>query len=198
MAQTHRQKGFSAVEAVVVVLILAVLAGGGWFVWHKHNGMRSVVTVTKSSSSVSNTDKQGQQPVNTVDDQYLAISEWGVRITLPGSLRGDISYFVDDKAKIDLGGPEKIDLVSKRFSAGSLKCAVVEGDTPRTLVSFYRETPADGVVTQDPSPFKTLNGVRYYFVETPCEEAINRSGSAQDKQLLSDLKDAVANTLENY
>jgi hypothetical protein len=107
------------------------------------------------------------------------------------------SYYEDTKARDDFGGPVKMTFTSKKFSQGGLKCAEVESG-PRGLLSIYRETDGEGPETTEPKPFKKLGSTRYYFAEPACAEAIDREGSADDRKLLKDLKEAITNTLENY
>lgn len=55
MRKIKSQSGFSAVEALIVVLVLVVLAGAGYFVWHKHHESTPKVKTGTSSSSTSTT-----------------------------------------------------------------------------------------------------------------------------------------------
>jgi len=94
MAQKLSSKGFTAIETTIVILVVAVLAFGGWFIWSK--------TRKKDNTSTNSTTTQNQNQKNANKDQqttdqsdggkYLVIKEWKVRLPLSESLRGDAEY----------------------------------------------------------------------------------------------------------
>ncbi len=195
--------GFSVIGVFAPVLIISTIALAGWYVWQQKRGVDPAKNINDSSQTSDDLDKAQdkaaeQDAKQSESDKYLVIKEWGLRITLPEDLRGDISYFVNDRAEKNFGGPILIDFVSKRFSAGNLKCAVIEGDVPRALVGFYREGEGEDSETLEPKPFKHIGGSRYYFVGSACEDDIQREGSDQDRRLMTDLKKAIQDTLEVY
>lgn len=189
-------QGFSTVAIIIALVVIAATGFAGWQVWQNRDKKQSNNThQTSGSSSPETKDQENSTPLEA--NQYLIIDEWNLRVTLPENLRGDISYFVNDRAEKDFGGPVLIDFVSKKFSAGSLRCAEIE-DLPRSLVSIERQFDSNGVFRRDVEPFKQIGGARYYFVGTGCEETIEREGSNEDKQLLASVKKAIQDTLENY
>jgi hypothetical protein len=186
------QKGF-AVAPLIIAIVILIVGSIGIYVWKKDDGKtkHSGDTMQATQPTSSETPEQ-----NTQENKYLVVSEWGVRITLPDELVGDIYYFMNDRAERLSGGPVLVDFTSKKFTAGNLKCAVIE-DGKRSLVSLERiELGNNNPSDYTPAPFKTIGNNAYRFAGTGCEEAINREGTAQDKQLLESLKNAVANTLE--
>jgi hypothetical protein len=52
MKAMHNQKGFSAVEAILIIVIIAAIGLGGWYVWKKQN--------TKDAHSTTNSQKQSE------------------------------------------------------------------------------------------------------------------------------------------
>jgi predicted negative regulator of RcsB-dependent stress response len=65
------QEGFSAVEALLILIIVAILGGVGWYVWHANNEADKNLTSASNTSSLSNkTDKS---------NGYFVIKEWNVR-----------------------------------------------------------------------------------------------------------------------
>lgn len=192
MFRKNHSNGFSVVGVIIIISVLAIIGVAGGVAWDNSN------EDTQSPALINPTPQnRSQQPTNDTRN-YLVIEEWGIRITLPEELKNDVTYSLNDKAQRDFGGPVRVDFLSKYFSEGSLKCAVVEDGIPRTVVSLYKEVDGVGGATQDPQPFKRIGDVRYYFSATSCEEAINQNGSDKDRQLLSDLKNAISNTLENH
>jgi len=186
MTRALASRGFATITVIVSLCILILLIGSMWYITkrnHRNDASKELQVNTTQNTSVSKRSK------------YLDIQEWNVQVKIPASMQGDISYFVNTRAEKDTGGPLLIDFVSKRFSAGALKCGDIEDGIPRSLVSIYRELDSDGIFTNDPQPFKKIANTRYYFSTTSCEESINREGTPEDKQLITDLKQLITNTL---
>lgn len=202
--QKQSSLGFSILAIVISIAVIIGLSVGGLYVWNKNHKSsqsnkdnNSSQTNNSNNSSNSNTGNNNSQSDPSEGGKYLVIKEWGVRFEVPEGLRGDISYFENDRAHVDFGGPILMDILSKKFSSGTQKCAVQE-TTPRSLISLEEIDLNINPVTPStiPQPFKTIGNKAYSFSATPCEEAINREGSDEYKKLLADLKYAIANTME--
>lgn len=194
MGKKISSEGFTAIAIILIAVVVLAVGAAGWYIIRGKDEKKQT-----NNSQQASSDKTKETTKQLTDaNKYLIIKEWNLRIELPENLSDDISYFINNQAERDFGGPVRVDFTSGKFSAGSLKCAVVEGDQPRVLVSIYKEVNGAGGVTQVPQPFKQIDNIRYYFTVTSCEEAIDREGTPQDKQLLTDLKDAIASTLQNY
>ncbi len=185
---------------LLIVAILLAAAGIAYYALVYRPKQLALQTTNSPSQIV--TPAPGTQPepdVPVVNDPYLNVPEWGVRIKLPPELQGDVTYIINDYHTKKIGAPPTLDFLSKKFSAGSFKCAVVEGDYPRVLVSVSRLYIQQGVDVRTqyyPSPFAVHNDYAYRFDGSYCEEAILREGSDADRALLNTLKQAVQNTLE--
>lgn len=77
----HHQKGFTLVEGLLVVLIVAALGAGGWYMYS-----RSQSNDTASTTSV-------QQKPKASAKAYLAIPEAGIRLPLTEAIK-DAYYSV--------------------------------------------------------------------------------------------------------
>ncbi len=199
--QKITDKGFTVIIAAIALGILATIAAGGWLVWNSRQNSNTNHSEETTQTKTPNQSQQEESSIDPVDPseggKYLYIEEWGVRVALPENLRGDISYFVNDRAERDFGGPVLIDFTSKRFSKGNLKCAVVENeDLPRTLLSLERVSGENQIL--DEEPISEIDGTKYYLTSNGCEEVIQKSGSDEDKQLIASLKKAITDTLEKY
>lgn len=183
--------GFTTVVAIAIVAM--ILAGlSGFYVWNKNNQ-------NQNNTQTTQTENTSQETADLSEGgKYLIIKEWGLRITLPEYIKGDISYFINDIAERTSGGPLRVDFLSRRFSSGSLKCAVVEESNPRTIVGFYRQGVGEGASGDTPTFFKSIGDYKYYFITPSCEEIVNKEGTDEDKKLIADLKAAISNTLEAY
>lgn len=196
MPKTPLPKKRRLLLTILLVLLAATIATIAWILWTQNSEVRqSTQDQNTNTNQLKPIEDENNEPAETVEtNPYLVIEEWGVRITLPEHLRGDISYYINDRIYQDFG-VIRLDLVSRVFSEGNLKCADIETD-PRGIVAIERQIDGQGGVTIDPQPFNSIGNSRFYFVQTGCEEAINRSGSEQDKQLVRDIKQAVKDTLE--
>ncbi len=184
------QKGFSLTIVLVSIVIVIVIGAGAWYVASRGDKNASSTTQPGKTTSQNKTEPKKVNPVD------ITVKEWGVKVTFPAELNGDISYFMNHRAEEDFGGPVILDFVSQKFSSGNLMCADIEGDIPRSLVGVERQLDSEGVYRTEPAPFKTIGEARYYISSpTACEEAIAREGTASDKKLLADLKKAIVDTL---
>jgi prepilin-type N-terminal cleavage/methylation domain-containing protein len=97
MPQRLQSKGFSVVEVLVVLVIIAVLALGGFFVWQRN---KDDDAKTKNNTSQNNTDNKDneeepkdEEPADPSEGgKYLVIDQWGMRFELPVEYRGDVEY----------------------------------------------------------------------------------------------------------
>jgi hypothetical protein len=107
---TSRQKGFSTVEGLLVVIIVLLIGFIGYYVWHSNRQTDKVLDTSKTGSSstainsfadckmaagsivqesfpekcVTKDGKSFTQPTKTPTTKYLVIKEWGVKIPLGG------------------------------------------------------------------------------------------------------------------
>jgi type II secretory pathway pseudopilin PulG len=79
------QNGFSAVEALLIVIIVGMLGGVGWYVWNANNqankNLDSASNVSSNTPVVKN-KKQTPSTGNssTAQKEYMTIKEWSVKI----------------------------------------------------------------------------------------------------------------------
>lgn len=90
--RTIKQTGFSIVVLLVVIAVIAALAGTGWVVYQR------VKPGTAKTNTTSNQNQTNQHAGNTGNPQTQAntfrIPELGIELTLPDSLK-DLKYAVD-------------------------------------------------------------------------------------------------------
>jgi hypothetical protein len=188
----NRSAGFSPIFLVIgifVVIMLAITAMNAF------SGSGSGDDDKKDANSSSKDDSKDSSTKRQDDGKYLLIPEWSVKFTLPESMRGDISYVLNLDG-LDTGRTPRIQLISKKFSAGTLQCPDNQA-APKVLISMYRYSENSGGLQQFPPPFTALpDGTRYYMDSTECQSAIRRSGSTEDQKFIKNLEDAVKQTLQ--
>lgn len=71
------QDGFAVIEATLIFIIIAAVAGIGWYVWQsKQKTDKTLNSTTSISSSIPQTTKQ-TKPADF--SKYLVINQWGVK-----------------------------------------------------------------------------------------------------------------------
>lgn len=92
MLKNTTQKGFSVLEALLITLLIAALAFGGWYFWQKNRKPDK----NNSNQNTSQSNQSGNTHQNNPDPseggKYLVIKEWNVRFLLPEELRGQVRY----------------------------------------------------------------------------------------------------------
>lgn len=92
MKQSASQKGFGTIGVAAIILVVAVIAFAGWYVWNK-NGKDDTKPTSQATQNQNQPKPDEQKPADpTEGGKYLVISEWGVRFQLPEDLRGDVTY----------------------------------------------------------------------------------------------------------
>lgn len=126
----NNQKGFAAVEAILILVIVAMIAGVGYYVWHSNQQTKA--TLDEASKSAQNSlAKTTKKPTSVT--QYLAIKEWGVKIPLTSDILD--SYYVTSNQ--DSPVPSQISL-----SLNSLKSTQCKADGWSPSI-YFRYTNKD-------------------------------------------------------
>jgi len=85
MGKLRNQDGFTAVEGILIAVIVCLVGFVGWYVWHNHKTAPISLT-SQSRSATTNTSSSTQ-------DTSLDITEWGVSMTIPQAL-GKVTYSI--------------------------------------------------------------------------------------------------------
>lgn len=180
------QKAFSAVEALLFLILIAILGFTGFYVYNANKN-------TNNTYKAANQDSKGtpkfssKKSVNstatpknsaTSGQQYFTIKEWGVQAPYSGDLH--LTYSINN-----LGGDPAIysaGLSSTELSNGQPadKCGAAAG----TLERAYADTVLDGAGTKasDPnSSYLTEHIGQYYYVYKHAQNLICGDISTQDK-----------------
>ena len=186
MLMNKTQKGFALIEGLLITLILAIIAFGGYYVWHTQ-------TTTDKSSKAAVSASQST-PSSSTSSGYLTIKEWGVRAPYNGAL--SLSY--------------KIDRNTAGFSSTQLSAAANGGCSgyggyimrllPNDLYLPGTETAAQvAAEPESAGTYKLLDGYYYFFVHNQalCPDIQLSDSNAADLQgKTSDAVKAITTNLE--
>ncbi|HET6924351.1 MAG TPA: hypothetical protein VFH39_00790 [Candidatus Saccharimonadales bacterium] len=104
MKSTSTQAGFAAIEAILILVIVAIIGGTGWFVWHTKQATDQSLTntasaqpgIAKANKAKTTTKKSATTtPASSTSTKYLIIKEWGVEIPLTSELAD--AYYLGPK-----------------------------------------------------------------------------------------------------
>lgn len=183
----NNQRGFSAVEGLLVVVIIGLIGFVGWYLWHSRP-VKTKTTITNTSSTkntASNTpSKSTTKPAADVNAGYLVIKEWGVKIKLRDSDKVTYTYDATQKDKQGEGDgiiDSMIDLEVKSKYYLNKECNPAVGYTRYSKVtdSFFVERA-------------TKIGNYYYMSSGSPFNCENDSDNALNGRIREDLVDIVA------
>jgi len=166
MTKESNDKGFSAVDVVVVLVVLIAIGLGGFAVWHSNHKTKSkTVANSKAAQSASSNQKaKTTPPSNTVpvktdpsdNGKYLVISEWNKRVLLPTHLQGKTAYKInaDTTTDPDSGLPlQAADIYIASSALEPTACSIIS-----TSVGDSVDTAAEYIKSNNSKPF---NAARY-------------------------------------
>ncbi|QKV91638.1 hypothetical protein HUT19_07610 [Streptomyces sp. NA02950] len=174
MTKKLSTNGFSVVEVVVVLFVVAALGVGGFFVWQKakHNDHKTSDAKTQTDQKTDTSKDNNPEPADPSEGgKYLVIKEWGVRFPLPENMRGDVKY--------GLRTDSPANQQSASFEVDSLSTL------PGSSCNFIEQSDGSGLsggtgvlLVRSPQPLDASEGVgsgpiytskdgKYYYLGTP-------------------------------
>lgn len=180
------QSGFAVVEIVVAVVILALIGGVGYYVYHS-NQQTDKKLDNLSSNLQKNPATSPTKPDNSVastqpKQKYLVIKQWGVELPLSASISD--AYYLNYNGSFGLG--------TRSLTALDSSCAP-NGDAPS---SIDRQSVASHDANQakvannnwgggfEPQVFSTRVGNYYYqfsHAQAACSQASTSTAKGQAK-----------------
>jgi hypothetical protein len=101
------QKGFAALESLLILVIIAIIGGIGWYAIHtKHQTDKILAQADKISQSTPALSKKSTPTsLNTNSTPaYLVIKEWGIKVKLGSADSSIVGYKIDNLTSC-LAGP---------------------------------------------------------------------------------------------
>lgn len=89
--ETNQPSNFMLLSVILVILI-AALSFGTWYVWQKNKQQSQPTNSTDSSTQPVDTDPQVQEPTVTDNSSYLVIEEWGIKVPLGNLQQSNAEY----------------------------------------------------------------------------------------------------------
>lgn len=88
----QKQSGFAVLETLLLVVVLGLIGGTGYYVWHSKQSTDKTLQNTNAVSTVPTiTKKTPNTPTQTTTAGYLAIKEWGIKLPLSTEI-SDATY----------------------------------------------------------------------------------------------------------
>ncbi len=186
MIMNKTQKGFAALEAVLILIILITVGGVGWYVVHtKHQTDKILAQSDKISQSAPSGSLKSSPGIQT--QRHLTLKEWGVSAPYNGVL--NLKYSIANNTA---------SFSSVEFdNATNGKCSdyggAIEKLGPNDI--YQTGTTASEVIKdQNPPPYSIVNGYYYIYVHSQALcPAISDPNSAAGT-LQSSTNDAVKST----
>jgi hypothetical protein len=88
------QKGFAALESLLILVIIAIIGGVGYYVWHSKKQTKNVA----DSSQLSTIKKSSTVSDNQKTKSSLTIKEWGIKIPLTDQIKD--AYYTPDSGTL--------------------------------------------------------------------------------------------------
>jgi len=150
------QTGFATIEAVLIIVVVAILGYTGWFVWHaKQNTDKTLSNTANSQPALQKAAKKGESEAVKSSQKYLEIKEWKVKFPYEGE--DTLSYKFRDSEQKYAAVISKT-LVDKYHSCDDIGVGVIARNLPSDA---YYEGTIEDAVQKNPSLFTKLGD--YYF-----------------------------------
>lgn len=154
------QTGFALIEGLLIILILAIIGFGGYYVWNTQKN------VDKTSKETVNTSQSAA--TTSSSDKLFVIKEWGIKG--PNSASVHLKYKIGDFA----GHPAAEFTSEELLAAGGSDCASGGGvitqysssDKNELNVTNPDQTIEQGAISGDIA-YYSLVGNKYYVFHGP-------------------------------
>ncbi len=177
------QKGFAAMEAMLVVVILAIVGGTGYYVYQANNKATETQNQAQTNANTAAPHKKNEKkskPATAIE--YLVVKEWGVELPLSSGIK-DAYYIYDSNGYARLG--------TRSLTAMSAKCApdkVGVSVLSRQTVATHNANAQQSEPSWDHPVYNTKLGNYYYGITHAQAACGNTTNSPESKQQATDSK----------
>ncbi len=141
------QKGFAAIETVLIIVIIAIIGGAGYYVYSankKTSDTLSAASKVAQTSPAKTTKKTGAS--SSTSQKYLTIQEWGVKLPLNSTDQG--AYYTGPTSEML---SEYIYVFDKSIDQTSNANGVSCKDPSYPVFTITRLKAGDVVTSTDPN-----------------------------------------------
>ncbi|HEX5448017.1 MAG TPA: hypothetical protein VFW90_02335 [Candidatus Saccharimonadales bacterium] len=190
------QKGFAALEGLLILIIIAIIGGTGWYVWHSKNQTDNTLDRAASQETTASNKKESTNATESAPGQkYLVITQWGVKAKNPQGLT--LEYKIDKNTAVFTSKELVSASGGKSCDGGSIWRVL-----PTDMVPF--EGPPDEVTAQqyiddtknDSSFSQNYSKLGQYYYIYRGEQGACSDGS-EIQNLQSQTEQAVADLLKS-
>ena len=124
------QKGFSAVEGLLVIIIVLLIGFIGYYVWHTQKQTNKTYN---SSANAAQPSTKNPSPKKASPATYMTIKEWGVRAPYSGTLT--LEYAVQTASSSAL--PDTAGFSSMQLDTSSSTCKANDEQNGISAVGIF-------------------------------------------------------------
>jgi hypothetical protein len=185
----NKQTGFAVIDTLLILVIIAIVAGTGYYVLHSKSQVGSSLSNADNSSQSQAVPKKTVASKNSTTDnssqKYTVIKEWGVRASYSGT--DTITYKME-------AGNRLATFVSANLTKAYPDCSTMGAGQ---VMRFSPSDPAyaDGTgptvkeySKQYPSDYTIVKGYYYRFAH---DQAACASDASQQNQANTEVSDLV-------
>lgn len=186
---SKNEKGFSVVEALLVILIVAVIGFGGYYVWHtQHKTTKPAATPSTSSKKSASSIGNNTPTQKTSDSAIIQIPELGIELTVPNTL-SDITYHYstnDPVGNTSVSGETFADLSTSTLDSLDAGCvANSSSDTAQgTALGMLVKASGQGKAGED---FTVVKQFSTYYIGYANPQAPCANNSSNDSEVEAQL-----------
>jgi uncharacterized protein (UPF0333 family) len=162
-----KQSGFALVEGLLIILILAIIGFGGYYVWHTQQQTNKTLDTAATTSQKA----ASATAPNTSSKKYLTTKEWSVRLPYAGSDIYTYSY--------ESTTPDVIEVISgnlaKQYGCVEFGAGQIGRFKPTDQYGPSIDAPTvQEYEKQNPGTFAIVGGYYYGFNhdQAACSESV--------------------------
>jgi hypothetical protein len=163
------QKGFAAIETALTILIIAVIGGTGYYVYHANKKTNDTLNTSSqvAQSSPGKTKNKTNAKFSTYpqSQKYLAIKEWGVRMPINNTVLAASSYKHFTQKPINPGDVSNWVEISAPYTANvTLNCnGAAQKGSSQTIARFANHNDAKNYTVLEDKGVKKIGNYYYAF-----------------------------------
>lgn len=188
------QRGFTALEAILIIVIVAVVGFAGWYVYKANDKKKDDNKTTTSQQQTNNTDGGNQEPAKN-NTKTISLKEWGVQAeymsdqTLVYKINEGIgsAYFSSTELKAQGGAG-----CSEENGGGGL----IQRLKPTDGTDADGQGPTAEEAAKTSSDFKKVGNYYYRFIHSQAACGDTTEKTAQAQQVVNDLVKSLVPTLK--